>query len=70
MKQYFEYTDETSNKFWEINLEATQVIISYGRIGVENPHQIIKEFDNEEKARKFAEKKIKEKEKKGYLEKN
>ena len=69
MKKYFEYTDEVSNKFWEITLEAKQVSVTYGRIGIDNPHQVNKEFDTEEKAQKFTETKIREKDKKGYIEK-
>jgi len=37
MKKYFEYTDEVSNKFWEINLKGKQVTLTYGRIGIKNP---------------------------------
>ena len=69
MKKYFEYTDYVSNKFWEITLESKQVSVTYGRIGIDNPHQVNKEFDTEEKAQKFAETKIREKENKGYIEK-
>ena len=44
MKKYFEYTDEVSNKFWEINLKGKQVTLTYGRIGIKNPAQIVKNF--------------------------
>ena len=44
MKKYFEYTDEVSNKFWEINLKGKQVIVTFGRIGIKNPAQIVKKF--------------------------
>jgi len=69
MKKYFEYTDEVSNKFWEINLKGKQVIITYGRIGIDNPHHIKKKFKTNEEAKKFTESKIKEKINKGYIEK-
>ena len=44
MKKYFEYTDAVSNKFWEINLKGKQVTLTYGRIGIKNPAQIVKKF--------------------------
>ena len=68
MKKYFEYTDEVSNKFWEINLKGNQVIITFGRIG-NKPQQSKKRFGTNEEAKKFVETKIKEKVKKRYIEK-
>ena len=70
MKKYFEYTDEVSNKFWEINLKKKQIIITFGRIGIKNPASQVKEFSSNDEAKKHAERKIKEKINKGYLEKN
>ena len=71
MKKYFEYTDAVSNKFWEINLKGKQVTLTYGRKGIKKPAQIVKKFKGKsasEDAKKFAESKIREKLKKGYLE--
>ena len=71
MKKYLEYKDHVSNKFWEINLKGKQVTLTYGRIGIKNPAQIVKKFKGKsanEEAKKFAEKKIGEKIRKGYLE--
>tara|TARA_B100001029_G_C14614486_1_gene210808 strand:+ start:201 stop:419 length:219 start_codon:yes stop_codon:yes gene_type:complete len=71
MKKYFEYTDAVSNKFWEINLKGKQVTLTYGRIGIKKPAQIVKKFKGKsasEDAKKFAASKIKEKLNKGYLE--
>ena len=71
MKKYFEYTDAVSNKFWEINLKGKQVTLTYGRIGIKNPAQIVKKFKGKsasEDAKKFAETKIREKTNKGYIE--
>ena len=71
MKRYFEYKDEVSNKFWEINLKGPQVSLKYGRIGIKNPAIIEKKFEGKnanEDAKKFAEKKINEKLRKGYKE--
>ena len=69
MKKYFEYTDEVSNKFWEINLKKNQIIITFGRIGIKNPVCQLKKFDSNEEAKKYAERKIREKTNKGYAEK-
>jgi predicted DNA-binding WGR domain protein len=72
MKKYFEYTDEVSNKFWQINLKGKQVALTYGRIGIKNPAQIVKKFKGKsasEDAKKFALTKIREKTNKGYIEK-
>jgi len=70
VKKYFEYTDAVSNKFWEINLKKNQMIITFGRIGIKNPVSQLRKFDSNEEAKKYAERKIKEKINKGYLEKN
>ena len=69
-KKYFEYTDEVSNKFWEINLKKNQMIITFGRIGIKNPVSQLRKFDSKEEAKKYAERKIREKTNKGYIEKN
>jgi predicted DNA-binding WGR domain protein len=72
MKKYFEYTDTVSNKFWEINLKGKEVTLTYGRIGIKNPAQIVKKFKGKsasEDAKKFAETKIREKTNKGYIKK-
>ena len=69
MKKYFEYTDEVSNKFWEINLKKNQIIITFGRIGIKNPVCQLKKFDSNEEAKNNAEGKIREKTNKGYIEK-
>ena len=70
MKKYFEFKDNISNKFWEINLKKNQMIITFGRIGIKNPVSQLRKFDSNEEAKKYAERKIKEKINKGYLEKN
>jgi len=72
MKKYFEYTDEVSNKFWEINLKGKKVTLTYGRIGIKKPASIVKTFKGKsasKDAKKFAESKIREKTNKGYIEK-
>lgn len=75
MKKYFEYIgvskeneSGTSSKFWEITLDGTKVEVHYGRIGTSGQVSI-KDFDTEDEAKKYADKKIAEKTKEGYLEK-
>ena len=68
MKKYFEFKNEVSNKFWEISQKGILVKVVFGRIGIQNPQEQIKEFINEQEAKKFADKKIKEKINKGYIE--
>ena len=60
-----------NKQFWEINLKGSQVNLTYGKIGIKNPATIEKKFLGENAsadAKKFAEKKINEKIRKGYLE--
>ena len=68
MKKYFEFKNEVSNKFWEISQKGILVKVVFGRIGIQNPQEQIKEFINDQEAKKFADKKIKEKINKGYIE--
>lgn len=63
---HYEYTDEKSNKFWEIVLKGPSFTTTYGRIGSKG-QQTTKDFDSTEKALEVAEKLAKSKEKKGYL---
>ena len=72
-KMRLEYKNQYENafKFWEIKIEAKKkVITKYGRIGIENPAAKENKFNSEEDARKYAEKKIREKMNKGYVEIN
>ena len=66
MKKRLEYTDERSNKFWEIELKGKTIKICYGRIGIKNPAVQVKTFNSNEESKKYAEKKIREKTNKGY----
>ena len=68
MKKYFEYTDEVSNKFWEINLKGKIVTLTYGKIGAKGQKTLKDDFATSKDAKKYAEKKIGEKIRKGYLE--
>ena len=79
--RHFEYKDLTENasKFWKINLESKKLIVTYGRIGIKKPAiktyifpttNPKKGFKTKEDAKKFCEKKIREKTNKGYQEIN
>ena len=72
-KMRLEYKNLTENgfKFREIKIVAKKkVITKYGRIGIQNPAETENKFSSEEAARKYAEKKIREKMNKGYVEIN
>ena len=71
MKKYLEFKDAATNsfKFWQIEIKGKKVTIKYGRIGIENPASMIKEFKNTEEAKKYSETVIREKTNKGYKEK-
>lgn len=63
--QRLEFTDTTSNKFWEIAIDVNKVIVRFGRIGTKGQTQI-KSFASVEAAQKEKDKMIKEKQNKGY----
>ena len=66
MKKHLEYADERSNKFWEIELKGKTINICYGRIGIQNPATQKKSFPSTDLAKKYYEKKLREKLNKGY----
>jgi len=58
--------DAQHNKFWEYEyLSPTEVHIKWGRVGLAGDEQT-KNFTNQSKAQSFVNRKIREKEKKGY----
>lgn len=61
-KRCYEFGD---SKFWEVTVEGDRTLISYGAMGAA-PRSSSKAHADEAAALKFAEKKIKEKTKKGY----
>ncbi len=63
----FEFSDEKSNKFWEISLDNTNVTVRYGRLGT-NGTSKTKTFDTKELATKHYDKLISQKTAKGYTE--
>ena len=73
--RHFEYKDEVSNsnKFWEIGIKGKIVTVNFGRIGNKAQEKVFDEkkgIKNENEAKKFYEKKIAEKIRKGYEEIN
>ena len=62
---YLELSVGTSHKFYEVTVEATRVILRYGRIGTEGRREEYA-FDSEGQAQSFAQRKIDEKLRKGY----
>ncbi|MDP3537952.1 MAG: WGR domain-containing protein [Azonexus sp.] len=63
----FEYNDEKSSKFWEIQIKGNGFNVRYGKIGTDGQKQS-KDFADTTSAEKQAQKLIAEKLGKGYLE--
>lgn len=66
-KRYFEYKDEKSHKFWEVDVSVNQATIRFGKVGTDGQTSI-KELGSPEEAEAHAEKKATGKIKKGYKE--
>jgi|GEM_PF-3681014 len=69
MKRTFEYNDGKSNKFWTIDANETEFTITFGKVGTNGQSQT-KTFSDEAACQKEAEKLIREKTRKGYVEAN
>lgn len=67
MKKYFINQNADSNKFWNIELNQSNIIIRFGKIGTEG-RELIKEFSSIEFCNFEFEKLIKDKLNKGYTE--
>ncbi len=63
----FEFSEGSSNKFWMVWLEGTQLMTKYGKIGAAGS-QTVKDFGTAEKVQKEYDKIVAEKTKKGYEE--
>jgi DNA ligase 1 len=61
----FEFTEGNSNKFWEVSVRGTDVMVRYGRIGTAGQVNI-KSFPDGQAAAKHVEKMVREKIGKGY----
>lgn len=67
-KRYFEFSEGTSNKFWEVWVDGTKVLTRYGKIGA-GGQTTIKDEGSPAGAQKLHDKLVGEKTKKGYQEK-
>ncbi|MFK7776463.1 MAG: STM4015 family protein [Saprospiraceae bacterium] len=67
MKAELIYQDETSNKFWKINVTDNKHTVTYGRVGSDGTSKT-KEFSDSEAALKDATKLMAAKKKKGYVD--
>ena len=63
----FEFSDSTSNKFWEVKVKSKILNVTFGKIGTKGQSKP-KDFATSEKAKAEMEKLIKEKTGKGYVE--
>jgi uncharacterized protein (TIGR02996 family) len=63
----FQYSDAKSHKFWNIAVSGTRFTVTYGKVGAAGQTQT-KTFASAEKAQAEADKLIREKLKKGYVE--
>lgn len=66
-RREFLFQQGTSNKFWAITLQGDSHTVEFGRIGTKGQSQA-KEFDSNREAKDSAEKLIREKVSKGYIE--
>jgi len=67
MQRQLVYMDAKSSKFWNIELSGSSHTVTYGRIGT-NGQSSTKSFPSEEAAKKDADKLVKEKLGKGYVD--
>ncbi len=67
-KRYFEFSEGTSNKFWEVWVDGSELRTRYGKIGT-GGSVTVKDEGTPEKAQKLHDKLVAEKTKKGYAEK-
>lgn len=65
--RYFEFSEGSSNKFWEVSLEGTSVRTRYGKIGAKG-QLTVKDLDSKGAAQKELDRLVAEKTKKGYAE--
>src|SRR5438309_249697 len=64
----FEFSEGTSNKFWQIDLSGNKHTVTYGKIGTEGQTKT-KDFPDADAAKEDYEKLVAAKVKKGYTEK-
>src|SRR5438034_9637071 len=62
----YEFSEGTSNKFWQIDLSGTSFTTTYGKIGTSG-QSTVKTFKSDAEAKKEYDKLVAEKVKKGYV---
>ncbi|MBV8254095.1 MAG: WGR domain-containing protein [Chitinophaga sp.] len=65
MKKNFIYQDDNSHKFWNIDINGTEINVTFGKVGTQGQSQT-KSFATEAECQKAYDKLIAEKVKKGY----
>ncbi|MBK7936967.1 MAG: WGR domain-containing protein [Lewinellaceae bacterium] len=68
MKRYFTFRDDKSDKFWSVEVQNSKITVVFGRMGLAGT-TTVKILEDEAAAEKDAERLIREKVKKGYVEK-
>lgn len=63
----FEFSDDKSHKFWEVEVAELEVTVRYGRVGTKGQTKV-KAFKDEDAAHAFVQKSIDKKTSKGYEE--
>ena len=66
--RYFEFSSDTSNKFWEITLSGNEHTVRFGRLGTSGQTRT-KQFNDAAEAKRDGERLIRSKQAKGYEEK-
>ena len=64
----YEFSEGTSNKFWQIDLSGKSFTTTYGKIGT-GGQTTVKTFKTDAEAKKEYDKLVAEKTKKGYVAK-
>lgn len=67
MKRRFEFIEGNSAKFWEVSVAGSQVTVTFGRLGTSGQTQT-KSLANSALAQKHADKLVRQKLGKGYVE--
>ncbi|MBD2705641.1 WGR domain-containing protein [Spirosoma sp. BT702] len=67
MTRYFSFTDDKSDKFWQIDTHDTSFTVTFGKRGTTGQSQV-KTFDTADRCQREADKLIREKTAKGYVE--
>ena len=57
----------TSNKFWRVGVDGTDLVVEFGRVGTKG-QRVVKSFEDEDRARREVNKLTLEKTRKGYEE--